>query len=388
MSDYKFLQPYTFKNGVKVKNRVVIPPMTIASSLEEGSVSRDDLFYAGLRSGGVGMFISPVANVTNDGKGFEGELSVADDKYIPGLSKLADAMKKGGTKAILQIFHAGRMSDSTILRGIQPVSASAVAAPRDGMETPRELSSNEVEAIVQAFADATRRAIVAGFDGVEIYGANTYLIQQFFSPHSNKRTDKWGGDVEKRMTFALEIIRAVHDAIEEYGNDDFILGYRISPEEIESPGIRIDDTLKFIDKLSGQPLNYLHISMGNAWRKSLNNPDDDRYTIQRIKDQVKGRLPLISVGSIETPEDAEKIMDAGIDFVAIGREYLREPKWIDKVISGHEETIRYSINRDALDEIGLNPSIIEFLKGLGTELGYEGEQKGDGKSEYGVVLDS
>ncbi|KRL80923.1 NADH-dependent flavin oxidoreductase [Secundilactobacillus paracollinoides] len=388
MSDYKFLQPYTFKNGVKVKNRVVIPPMTIASSLEEGSVSRDDLFYAGLRSGGVGMFISPVANVTNDGKGFEGELSVADDKYIPGLSKLADAMKKGGTKAIIQIFHAGRMSDSTILRGIQPVSASAVAAPRDGMETPRELSSNEVEAIVQAFADATRRAIVAGFDGVEIHGANTYLIQQFFSPHSNKRTDKWGGDVEKRMTFALEIIRAVHDAIEEYGNDDFILGYRISPEEIESPGIRIDDTLKFIDKLSGQPLNYLHISMGNAWRKSLNNPDDDRYTIQRIKDQVKGRLPLISVGSIETPEDAEKIMDAGIDFVAIGREYLREPKWIDKVISGHEETIRYSINRDALDEIGLNPSIIEFLKGLGTELGYEGEQKGDGKSEYGVVLDS
>lgn len=388
MSDYKFLQPYTFKNGVKVKNRVVIPPMTIASSLEEGSVSRDDLFYAGLRSGGVGMFISPVANVTDDGKGFEGELSVADDKYIPGLSKLADAMKKGGTKAILQIFHAGRMSDSTILRGIQPVSASAVAAPRDGMETPRELSSNEVEAIVQAFADATRRAIVAGFDGVEIHGANTYLIQQFFSPHSNKRTDKWGGDVEKRMTFGLEIIGAVHDAIEEYGNDDFILGYRISPEEIESPGIRIDDTLKFIDKLSGQPLNYLHISMGNAWRKSLNNPDDDRYTIQRIKDQVKGRLPLISVGSIETPEDAEKIMDAGIDFVAIGREYLREPKWIEKVISGHEETIRYSINRDALDEIGLNPSIIEFLKGLGTELGYEGEQKGDGKSEYGVVLDS
>ena len=154
MVSYKFLQPYTFKNGAQVKNRVVIPPMTIQSSLEDGSVSRDDLFYAGLRAGGVGMFISPVANVTDNGKGFEGELSVADDRFIPGLAKLAATMKKGGTKAILQIFHAGRMSNSKVLRGTQPVSASAVAAPREGMETPRELSEIEIEQIIKAFGEA------------------------------------------------------------------------------------------------------------------------------------------------------------------------------------------------------------------------------------------
>lgn len=388
MTNYQFLKPYTFANGVTVKNRVVIPPMTEQSSLEDGSVSRDELYYAGLRAGGVGMFISPVANVTANGKGFEGQLSAADDKFIPSLAKLATAMKGTGhgSKAILQIFHAGRMSMSTILRGTQPESASAIAAPREGMETPRELTDAEVQDIVSAFGEATRRAILAGFDGVEIHGANTYLIQQFFSPHSNRRTDKWGGSVEKRMTFGLEIIKAVKAAIDQYATSPFILGYRISPEEIEEPGIRIPDTLQFIDKLADEPLDYLHISMGNAWRKSLNDKSETEPTILRIKKTVNNRLPLISVGAIQTPADAEKVMDAGIDFVAIGREYLREPHWIQKVEAGLEDTIRYRVNRTELDDLGLNPALMEFLGLLGTDLGFEGEADTGVVSPYDVVL--
>ncbi|MCH4009162.1 NADH-dependent flavin oxidoreductase [Companilactobacillus sp.] len=386
MTEYKFLQPYTFKNGAKIKNRVVIPPMTEQSSLEDGTVSRDELYYMGMRSGGVGMFISPVAFVTDNGKGFEGELSAAHDHFIPSLTKLADTMKKNGTKAILQIFDAGRMSNTAILRGTQPVSASAVAAPREGYEVPRELSSDEIENIVKDFGEATRRAIQAGFDGVEIHGANTYLIQQFFSPHSNKRTDKWGGDVNKRMTFGLEVIKSVKAAVDKYANKDFIVGYRISPEEIENPGIRIDDTLQFIDKLADQPIDYLHISMGNAWRASLNDSSDTTPTILRIKEKVNGRLPLISVGSVNTPADAEKVMDAGIDFVAIGREYLREPKWIEKVQSGAEDTIRYTINRESLDEIGLNPALMSFLGLMGQDLGFEGEKNNNDDEAFSTVF--
>ncbi|MFD1418832.1 NADH-dependent flavin oxidoreductase [Companilactobacillus keshanensis] len=381
MGKYKFLEPYTFKNGVTVQNRIVIPPMTEQSSLEDGSVSRDETYYASLRSGGVGMFISPVAYVIPNGKGFEGQLSASDDKFIPSLAKMASAMKGNGTKAILQIFHAGRMSNSAILRGTQIESASAVAAPRDGMETPRELTNDQIEEIIKAFGEATRRAILAGFDGVEIHGANTYLIQQFFSPNSNRRTDKWGGSVEKRMRFGLEIINIVKKTIDEYAKKPFILGYRISPEEIEEPGIRMEDTLQFIDKLADQPLDYLHISMGNAWRKSLNDKTEDTPTILRIRDQVNGRLPLISVGSIQTPADAEKIMDAGITFAALGREYLREPRWIEKVQNGLEDTIRYSVNRTELDDLGLNPALMDFLGILGLDLGFEGENK---KTENGV----
>lgn len=358
---YKFLEPYTFKNGVKIKNRVVIPPMTEASGFEEGSITRDELRYFKIHSGGVGMFISPVANVSESGKGFEGELSITDDRYLPGLSKMASAMKQNGTKAILQIFHAGRMSNSGILRGAQTVSASAVAAERPNAETPRALTNEEIEQIIVDFGQATRRAIQAGFDGIELHGANTYLLQQFFSPHSNRRTDKWGGDVDKRMTFALEVIKSVRKAVDSYAEKPFIVGYRISPEEIENPGIRMADTLHFIDVLADQPIDYLHISMGYAWRTSLNDTDDKEPLILKIKKQVNNRLPLISVGSVEKPEDAEKVMDAGIDFVALGREILREPKWVQKVENSDEGSIRYTISTQDLDELGITPAMWNFL---------------------------
>jgi 2,4-dienoyl-CoA reductase-like NADH-dependent reductase (Old Yellow Enzyme family) len=358
---YSFLKPFTFKNGVQLKNRVVIPPMTEVSSFQDGTISSDELEYFRLRSGGVGMFISPVAYVSETGKGFEGGLGIDDDKFIPGLTKMASAMKYNGTKAILQIFHAGRMSNSKILRGVKSVSASAVAAERPDAETPRELTGEEIDAIIDDFGQATRRAILAGFDGIELHGANTYLIQQFFSPHSNRRTDKWGGTLEKRMNFALEIIKTVHAAVEKYADRPFIVGYRISPEEIETPGIRMADTLKFIDVLADQPIDYLHISMGYAWRTSLNDQEDHQPLIEKIKKQVNGRLPLISVGSVETPEDAAKVTDDGIDLVAIGREMLREPNWVQKVENDDEDSIRYTISESDLDELKITPSMWDFL---------------------------
>lgn len=365
---YKFLKPYTFKNGVTVKNRIVIPPMTEAAALENGAISRDELRYFDIHTGGAGMFIAPTMNVSTDGKGFEGEPSVADDKFIPGLTKLAHTMKQDGTKAILQIFHAGRMSNSKILRGTQPVSASAVAALRPNAETPRELTEDEIEQIIKDFGEATRRAIQAGFDGIELHGANTYLMQQFFSPHSNRRTDKWGGSFENRTRFALEIIKSVHQAVEKYADEKFIVGYRISPEEIKEPGIRLDDTLKFIDLLAEQPINYLHISMGYAWRTSLNDKSDTEPIILKIKQVVNNRLPIISVGSIEKPADAEKIMDAGIDFAAIGRESIREPNWVQKVELGQENSINYTLSETELDSLGINSAFLDFLYDLHADL--------------------
>lgn len=359
--DYQFLHPYTFANGVTVKNRVVIPPMTEASAFEEGSITRDELRYFRIHSGGAGLFISPVANVSARGKGFEGELSITDDRFLPGLTQMANAMQQNGTKAILQIFHAGRMSNSHVLRGERTVSASAVAAERPYAETPQELTADEIEQIITDFGEATRRAIEAGFDGIELHGANTYLLQQFFSPHSNRRTDQWGGDVHDRMRFALAVIARCHAVIDQYADRPFILGYRLSPEEIETPGIRLADTLAFIDVLCGQPIDYLHISMGYAWRTSLNDDSDKEPLILKIKRQVAGRLPLIAVGSVEKPADAEKVMAAGIDFVALGRELLRDPKWVQKVETHDEAGIRYTISEQDLDELGITPAMWHFL---------------------------
>ena len=357
---YQFLKSYMFKSGITVKNRIVVPPMTESMSFTDGSVTQDELHYFKIHSGGAGLFVTPVANVNALGKGFEGELSVADDSMIPGLSQLAKAIKQDGTKAILQIFSAGRMTNRKILRGEQPVSASAIAADRPNAEMPRSLSETEIEQTIQDFADATIRAIEAGFDGVELHGANTYLIQQFFSPHSNQRHDEWGGSLEKRMTFPLAVIRAAQDAIRDNARRPFMLGYRLSPEEIEKPGITIEDTLALVKRLDTLGLDYLHISMGSVWRTSLNDKNDQEPLIIKIKDAVQ-QTPIITVGGVETPADAESVIKNGFDFVALGRESIREPAWVQKVENETEDTIRYQISVTDLNELGIP---LVFFKNL------------------------
>ncbi|MCZ2120533.1 NADH-dependent flavin oxidoreductase [Levilactobacillus brevis] len=361
---YQFMQPYTFKNGVTLKNRMVMSPTTTMSSFYDGHVTNDEIKFYDVRAGGPGMIIGEVANVIASGKEFEGELSIADDGDIDGLSRLANAMKRGGTKAILQIFHAGRKSNDSILRGEQPVSASAVKAvfPPDS-QTPRELTAAEIDEIIVAFGEATRRAIAAGFDGVELHGANTYLLQQFFSPNSNRRTDKWGGDREARMGFAKAVIASVQQAIDTYADRPFLLGYRISPEEIETPGIRLADSLAFVDMLGDSAVDYVHTSMGSAHRTSLNDKTDHEPILKQLVQQLAGRKPLIGVGSVEKPTDAEAGLTMGADLVAMGREFIREPQWVEKVVDGDEASIRYQISPSELDELAIPRAMQDYLKG-------------------------
>ncbi|MCH4170392.1 MAG: NADH-dependent flavin oxidoreductase [Lactobacillus sp.] len=365
MAKYKFLEPYSFPDKpITLKNRMVIPPMTECMSFHDGTVTQDELDYYAQHTGGVGLFITAVAYVNELGKGFEGELSIADDKYLPGLKKLASAIQQNGTKAVIQIFSAGRMSSTAILRGQQPVSASAVKALRAGSETPRALTEPEIEQTIEDFGAATKRAIDAGFDGVEIHGANTYLIQQFFSPNSNQRTDQWGGSFENRTKFPLAIIDKVHQVVAQYAKKPFIVGYRISPEEIEKPGITFEDTLKFVDILKDQPIDYLHVSMGDVWRKSLNDPKVTTPLNETIQQHLQGKMPMIVVGDVQTPQDAEKAADANFELIALGRQILREPQWVQKVEADDEKSIRYAISPADLDELGIKPPFLDILLAL------------------------
>lgn len=361
---YNFMAPYTFANGLTLKNRVVMSPTTTMSSFYDGHVTNDEIAFYGARSGGLGLIIGEVANVIASGKGFEGELSIANDSDIAGLSELAHAMKRNGTKAILQIFHAGRKSNDHILRGMQPVSASAVKAayPADS-QTPRALTPAEIDEIITAFGAATRRAIAAGFDGVELHGANTYLLQQFFSPNSNRRQDQWGGDRDARMAFARAVIASAHAAIDRYATRPFLLGYRISPEEIETPGIRLADTLAFVDMLGDSVVDYVHTSMGSAQRTSLNDKQDHEPIMNKLVAQLAGRKPLIGVGSVETPADADAVLAMGADLVAMGREMIREPQWLEKVADGDEASIRYQLSPSEMDELKIPRAMQDYLRG-------------------------
>nr|WP_232843714.1 NADH-dependent flavin oxidoreductase [Secundilactobacillus angelensis] len=367
---YSFLNTFTFPNkDITLKNRVVIPPLTECMAFHDGHVTSDEVNYYRKHTGGVGLYITAVAYINEEGKGFEGQLSVDDDKFIPDLHRLASAIQQNGTKAVLQIFSAGRMSSTAILRGKRPVSASAIAAARAGSEQPRELSADEVKQTIVDFGEATRRAIQAGFDGVEIHGANTYLIQQFFSPNSNQRTDEWGGTLEKRMKFPLAVIKTVNEAVDKYADKPFIVGYRISPEEIEKPGITFEDTLKFVDVLKDQPIDYLHVSMSDVWRKSLTDKTITTPLNETIKDHLQGKIPMIVVGDVQTPADAAKATDSGFDLVALGRENIREPHWVQKVEHNDEASIRYTISLDDLDELGIKPPFFDILLALSGEAG-------------------
>ena len=360
----KLFEPFTFASGATIDNRIIMAPMTTNSSFENGMVTTDEHIYYERRTAGLGAVITSCAQVKEDGK-FAGSLSVSSDNHIESLAKLAKTIQSTGAKAILQIFHIGRMGTVSMLRGVQPVSSSAIAAAREGSETPRALLDEEVHDLVEAFGEATRRAIQAGFDGVEVHGANTYLIQQFFSPHSNRRDDHWGGTLEKRMNFPLATVQAAKAAIEKYADKPFIFGYRISPEELEEPGITLDDSLALLVKLSDQGLDYIHVSLGQVAQSPIRDKENKTPIINIIKEKIGNNIPIIGVGAITTPDDALQALEQlDIPLVAIGKELIIEPDWLRKVKEGEEDTIRTEIHMDDSKDLAIPDAMWEYIEAV------------------------
>lgn len=349
------LETFELPNGTVLKNRVVMAPMTNFSSNADGTVSDAEVSYYVRRSKGVSMVITACTYVTANGQGFPGEFGAHTDEMIPSLRHLASSIKEAGAKAILQIFHGGRQVPADIVNG-DVVSASNIPDEAEGKPVPRALTEAEVESIIRDFGEATRRAIEAGYDGVEIHGANTYLIQQFFSPHSNRRTDRFGGSLEKRLTFPLAIVDEVQRVVKEYAKVPFIVGYRFSPEEPETPGITMSDTLVLIDQLANKNLDYLHVSLMDFWSTPRRGVDDARSRIEIIQEAVGDRVPVIGVGSIYSAEDARKALTSGIPLISLGRELLIDPDWVQKIEQGREEEIVTKLNLDKQQELDMpNP---------------------------------
>ena len=344
---YKVLfDSFPFRNGMEVKNRIVMAPMTNFSSNEDGTVTADEVNYYVRRSGGVGMVITACAYVTPNGKGFPGEIAADRDEVIPSLRQLAAAIKEQGAKAVLQIFHGGRECPPGLVPNGDVVSAGVIPSPQNSSVTPRALSESEAESIIRDFGEATRRAIDAGYDGVEIHGANGYLIQQFFSAHSNSRDDRFGGSLEKRMTFPLALVDEVKRVVAEHAKQPFLVGYRFSPEEEFEEGIAMEDTLKLVDALADKELDYLHISLMDFWSKPRRGADESKTRLQWIQEAALDRVPVIGVGSIHTADDALKAVQSGVPLIALGRELIMEPDWVQKVVEGRESEIRTTLTKE------------------------------------------
>lgn len=354
-------EPFTFPCGITMKNRLALAPMTHCSSHPDGTVSEQELPYYRSRAQGLGMVITAAASVALDGKGFNQQFGVHDDAMLPGLKILADTLHQQDTLAVLQIHHGGRMSPPELVPDGKIYSASAVPATREGAQTPLEMTEAHILQIIQAFGDATRRAIQAGFDGVELHGANTYLLQQFFSPHSNRRTDRWGGDVQQRMTFPLAVIDAVKATVKTHASQPFIVGYRFSPEEVENPGITLEDSLLFADVLVKQGLDYLHVSSNQFWGGSLRDESDKTSRAVRIQEAVGQRIPIMGVGSINTPDDALNALNSGVPLLALGRELVVEPLWMSKLQADEISEIRTTLRDTDQELLGIPDGLWQMI---------------------------
>ncbi|MFC4427240.1 NADH-dependent flavin oxidoreductase [Deinococcus navajonensis] len=339
----RLFEPFTFRSGVQVANRLVLAPMTTWSGDPDGSVSQAELAYISRRSAGVGLGITAVGYVTAGGQGFEGQFGAEHDGRLESLRSLAQAIHTGGARAVLQIFHAGHHAPPELVGG-DVTSASDVPSSQPQLaasEVPvRPLTGEEVLGIVADFGQATRRAIEAGFDGVEIHGANGYLIQQFVSGHSNRRTDEWGGTLEKRLRFPLAVIDEVKRVVAAHAAHPFLVGYRFSPEEPHEQGLTMHDTFVLLDALKTKNLDYVHVSLQEYAGGPRRGGNAARSRLEQIAEHLGAGTPLIGVGNVWTPEDALNALDLGASFVALGRALLLDPEWVQKVQTGRSDELR------------------------------------------------
>lgn len=342
-------QPFTFKNGVTLRNRVVMAPMTTWSSNADETISDEELRYYRARAQGVGLLLTGCSHVQPSGIGFTDEFAAYDDRFIPSLTKLADAAKSGGAVAVLQLFHAGNKAVPDLIPNGELVSASAMAAPKgpfnDGKLASRELTEAEIFELIHDFGQATRRAIEAGFDGIELHGAHGFLIQNFLSPLFNQRQDQWGGSLENRMRFPLEVVREVRRVIDEHASRPFLLGYRISPEEPGEGALRIDDALALAETLAqAGDIDYLHTSLYNILAGQSQDDTSGQTTAQRFIECVADRVPLMAAGEVRTPNQARHVLETGMPLVVVGRSLVMNPTWVEMAQDGRDQEIRAALD--------------------------------------------
>lgn len=353
-------------NKVQLKNKFVLAPLTHVSSHDDGTISDEELNYMEQRSQDVGLAISAASNVTDLGKAFPGQPSVAHDSDLEGLKKLAKVMKKNGAKAIVQIHHGGAQSLPNLTPNGDVAAPSAISMKSFGETVEhhaREITHEEILETIKAFGEATRRVIEAGFDGVEIHGANHYLLHQFVSPYYNRRTDEWGTD---KFKFVREVVDEVVNVKARYADESFIVGYRFSPEEAESPGISMEITESLIKTLIEKPLDYLHVSLMDVYSKTREGKYADETRIALLHQWIDGRMPLIGIGSIFTAEQAlEAINTKQIDLLALGRGILLDYQFVSKIEAGKEDEIISYFDGTREDKHHLPPKLWEqFNRGF------------------------
>ena len=359
--------------NLELKNRMVVAPMVTCYCDDDGMPTEQYIAYHEARAkGGFGLIITEDYAVDPRGRGFWCAGLWKDEQIAPH-RELTQRVHAAGAKILAQIYHCGRQTAAAII-GAQPVSASALPCPSMG-EVPHALTREEIRVIVGQFGDTARRAEQAGFDGVEVHGAHGYLIAQFMSAYSNKRTDRYGGTLHNRLRFALETIADIKAKC----RPDFVVSFRISADEYVIGGRDLAETKVICQQLEAAGIDLVHISAGtyeSAW--AIIPPLGRPYawlaeSAAQIKQVVN--IPVQVVGRIKDPLVAESILASGqADLISFGRASLADPDLARKYAEGHAEQIRQCIgcNQGCISILFTNQPIRCLVN---PSLGFEGARE-------------
>ena len=317
-----------------IKNRLVMPPMATYLCSDDGKVTDELLSYYSERAAGgsIGLIITEHSFFMKQGKAREKQLSIADDSDIEGLKRLTDVIHQNGTRAMVQLNHAGAGAPYSAT-GMPPVAPSSVILPTKPMvgdgTVPEELSKDQIALLVEEYARAAGRARAAGYDGVEIHSAHAYLLNQFYSPLTNFRTDEYGGRLENRLRIHTEVIQAVRSVV---GND-YPIAVRLGGCDYMDGGNTFADSAKAAVLLENAGADMIDISGGMCryTRVGHTEPGYFRETAAAVRPSVS--VPVLLTGGIKTVEDAEKFLSAGdADLIGVGRELLKDAHWADRAM--------------------------------------------------------
>lgn len=346
-------QPIHFKSGSSLKNRFMLAPLTNTQSHTDGRLSDDEYHWLTMRAkGGFGLTMTCAAHVQAVGQGFPGQLGIFGDEHLEGLTRLAKGIQAEDSLAVVQLHHAGMRSPEDLI-GQAPV------CPSDHEETGAvALSSEAVEALIEDFICAAERAEKAGFDGVEIHGAHGYILAQFLSATINQRQDQFGGSIENRM----RPITAIIDGIRARCRPDFLLGLRLSPERFDVHLPDIIEVAKAI--LAAGKIDFLDMSLWDSFKEPEDEAYKGRSLLSYFTELKRGDVALGIAGKLRNPEEVNRAMESGIDFVMLGRAAILHHDFpLQMQADSNFTPVRNPVSADHLRAEGLGEAFITYMSG-------------------------
>ncbi len=314
---------------LELHNRLVFPPMATETADKDGK-AKDSIinYYKEKAKGGyIGLVIIEHSYVSPSGKASHNQLSVCDNSTIDGLKKIAGVIQKNGTKAIMQLNHAGSATTSEVAGNV-PVAPSPIKNPRKG-DMPRELSLQEINDIITAFHDAALRVKKSGFDGVEIHSAHGYLLNQFYSPLTNKRKDEYGGSLHNRIRLHLQIIESVRDAV----GKNFPILLRLGASDFIEGGTTLDDSITAAIEFEKAGVNVLDISGGFCGYIIPGLSGKAYFSPLSMAVRKVVSIPVLLTGGITDVDMAENLLSKGAaDLIGVGRAIYKDSEWAEHAI--------------------------------------------------------